>query len=202
MHISHIFHRFQVTCNKCTTQFNHTYILCSYMWTVHVLPYTFHRFSGILRSLEQGTFSCNMHISHIFHRFQVTCNKCTIQFNHTYILCSYMWTMHVRLLSVPLHWHKMYRKCPEHPRSRLLTTATERNKFPTGCYFFSPLLFSPLIWMHLWQILLFYAMLPLKVELSSFSLRNCVKCEGILINVWLLCMVNMQYSDWCVCAPP
>ena len=71
MHISHIFHRFQVTCNKCTIQFNHTYILCSYMWTMHVLPYTFHTFLGILRSLEQGTISCNMHISHNFTEFRL-----------------------------------------------------------------------------------------------------------------------------------
>ena len=105
----------------------------------------FHTFSGIFRSLEQGTICCNVHISHIFHRFQVTCNKGTIQFNHTYILCElYMWTMHIRLFSVPMQWHKMYRKCPEHPSSRLLTTAAERNKLPTGLLFlFFFALFTP-----------------------------------------------------------
>ena len=51
---------------------------------------------------------------------------------------------HIKLCAVGLQWHKMYRKCPEHPSSSLLTTAAERNKLSTGCYFFSDLVFSPL----------------------------------------------------------
>ena len=38
--------------------------------------------------------------------------------------------------------HKTYRKCPKHPSSCLLTTAAERNKVSTGCYFFTCLVFS------------------------------------------------------------
>ena len=51
--------------------------------------------------------------------------------------------MHVRLCAVGLQWNKMYRKWPEHPSSCFLTTAAERNKLPTGCYFFACLVFSP-----------------------------------------------------------
>ena len=39
--------------------------------------------------------------------------------------------------------HKTYRKCSKHPSSCLLTTAAERNKLPTGCYFFACLVLSP-----------------------------------------------------------
>ena len=96
------------------------FILCHCNPTVHSLTYVIHM------QLQRTAWNVAFH-----------------QFNYTYILWSYMWTVHVTQFSVPLHWHKMYRKCPEHPSSRLLTTATERNKLPTGCYFFSPLLFSP-----------------------------------------------------------
>ena len=37
--------------------------------------------------------------------------------------------------------------------------------------------------------------------LMIFFEKQCVKCEGILINMWLPCTVNMQYSDRYVCAP-
>ena len=49
--------------------------------------------------------------------------------------------MHFTLCAVKLQWHKMYRKCPLHPSSSLLTTAAEEKQ--TGCYFFSFLVFSP-----------------------------------------------------------
>ena len=32
-----------------------------------------------------------------------------------------------------------------------------------------------------------------QVEFWSFFVRNCMKCEGIWINVWLMYMVNVQY---------
>ena len=50
--------------------------------------------------------------------------------------------MHLTLCAVGLQWHKMNRKCPEHPSSSLLTTVAERNKLPTGCFLFSFLVFS------------------------------------------------------------
>ena len=33
-----------------------------------------------------------------------------------------------------------------------------------------------------------------QVEATCIGTRNCVKCEGIFINVWLPCKVNMQDS--------
>ena len=51
--------------------------------------------------------------------------------------------MHVTLCAVGLQWCKINRKCPEHLSSSLLTTAAERNKLYTGCYFFACLVFSP-----------------------------------------------------------
>ena len=44
------------------------------------------------------------------------------------VLCSYMWTVHITLCAVELQWHKMYRKCPQHPSSSLLTTAAEEKQ--------------------------------------------------------------------------
>ena len=38
---------------------------------------------------------------------------------------------------------ELFRKCPQHPSSSFLTTAAERNKLPTGSYFFACLVFSP-----------------------------------------------------------
>ena len=61
---------------------------------------------------------------------------------HT-VLCSCTWIVHVTLCAVGLQLHKMCRKCPDHPSSCLLTTAAERNKIYTGCYFFPCLVFSP-----------------------------------------------------------
>ena len=69
----------------------------------------------------------------ICFRWNVTCHA---------VLCSCTWTMHVTLCAVGLQWHKMYRKCPDHPSSSLLTTAGERIKLFTGCYFFACLVFS------------------------------------------------------------
>ena len=61
---------------------------------------------------------------------------------HT-VLCSCTWTVHVTLCAFGLQWHKMCRKCPHHPSSCLFTTAGERIKLFTGCYFFACLVFSP-----------------------------------------------------------
>ena len=58
------------------------------------------------------------------------------------VLCSCTWTVHVTVCAVGLQWHKMCRKCPDHPSSSLLTTAGERIKLFTGCYFFACLVFS------------------------------------------------------------
>ena len=58
------------------------------------------------------------------------------------VLCVCTWIMHVTLCAVGLQWHKMNRKCLEHLSSSLLTTAAERSKVSTGCYFFAFLVFS------------------------------------------------------------
>ena len=58
------------------------------------------------------------------------------------VLCSCTWTVHITVCAVGLQWHKMCRKCPQHPRSSLPTTAAERIKLFTGCYFFACLFFS------------------------------------------------------------
>ena len=58
------------------------------------------------------------------------------------VLCSCTWIVHVTVCAVGLQWHKMCRKCPEHPSSFLLTTAAEKNKVYTVCYFFACLVFS------------------------------------------------------------
>ena len=57
-------------------------------------------------------------------------------------LCSCTWTVHVTVCAVGLQWHKMCRKCPDHPSSSLFTTATQTIKLFTGCYFFVSLVFS------------------------------------------------------------
>ena len=49
--------------------------------------------------------------------------------------------MHITICAVGLQWHKMNRKCPEHPSSSLLTTAAERRKVSTGCYSFACVVF-------------------------------------------------------------
>ena len=36
--------------------------------------------------------------------------------------------MHITLCAVELQWHKMHRKCPQHPSSSLLTTAAEEKQ--------------------------------------------------------------------------
>ena len=59
------------------------------------------------------------------------------------VLCGCTWIMYVTLCAVGLQWHKMNRKCPQHPSSSLLTTAAERNRVSTGYYFFACLVFSP-----------------------------------------------------------
>ena len=104
--------------------------------------------------------------------------------------------MHLTLCAVGLHWHKMYRKCPEHPSSSLLTTAAERNRVSTGCYFFSPLLFSPR-YMNVFVTDLTVDNVVTYVQGFSSGIliilfeKLCVPCEGIWINVWLPCMVKL-----------
>ena len=51
--------------------------------------------------------------------------------------------MPITICAFGLQWQKMYRKWPQHPSSSLLTTAAERSKVSTGCYFFACLVFSP-----------------------------------------------------------
>ena len=155
--------------------------------------------------------------------------------------CVCTWIMHVTLWAVGLQWHKMNRKCPDHPSSSLLTTAAERNKVSTGCYFFTSFsLFTPSYecicdrfdWRQCWhscvgifkwnfdhffwetvsdvkksvltcgsrtrltcRILIDLCSTDtVQVEGICIGTRNCVKCEGIFINVWLPCMVNVQDS--------
>ena len=73
--------------------------------------------------------------------FSKICFRCNATF-HTF-LCSCMWTVHVRLCAVQLQLHKSCSKCPNHPISSLFTTAAERNKLSTCCYFFAFSVFSP-----------------------------------------------------------
>ena len=108
----------------------------------------------------------------------------------------------VALCAVALQYLKIYRKCPHHPSSIcFLTTAAERNRVSTGCYFFACLVFSP----HDMNVFLTdFIVENIVTHVQGFSSgiliiyfeklcdKLCVKCEGILINVWLLCMVNMQ----------
>ena len=106
--------------------------------------------------------------------------------------------MHITICAVGLQWYKINRKWPEHPSSCFLTTPAERNKLPTGSYFFACLVFSPHdMNVFVTNFTVEYAMTHVQ-EFSSgiliFFLRNCVRYEGILINVWLPYTVNMQQS--------
>ena len=108
----------------------------------------------------------------------------------------------VALCAVALQYLKIYRKCPHHPSSSCFpTTAAERNRVSTGCYFFACLVFSP----HDMNVFLTdFIVENIVTHVQGFSSgiliiyfeklcdKLCVKCEGILINVWLPCMVNMQ----------
>ena len=96
----------------------------------------------------------------------------------------------------------MNRKCPQHPSSSLLTTAAERNKLLTGCYFFACLVFSG----H--EMNVFVTDLTVDnvvTDVQGFSsgiliiffVRNCVKCEEIWSNVWLPCMVKVLHYHTC-----
>ena len=96
---------------------------------------------------------------------------------HT-VLCSYTWTMHVRLYKSGLQWHKMNRKCPEHPSSCFLTTDSGRTKVLTGCYFFACLVFSP------------HDMNVFVIDLTVDNVVNHMQgfASGILIILcWKLC---------------
>ena len=101
-----------------------------------------------------------------------------------------------RLCAVGLQWHKMHRKCPEHLSSSLLTTAAERNKLPTGCYFFACLVFSPHD-MNVFVTDLTVGNVVTHVQgfssgiLIIFFEKLCVPCAGIWINMWLTCTVNV-----------
>ena len=117
------------------------------------------------------------------------------------VLSSCTWTIHVRLCAVQLQFHKMHRKCPDHPGSCLLTTAAERIKLYTGCYFFACSVFS----LHDMNVFVTDFTIDHVVthvqEFSSgflwqFFVRNCVKCEGIWINMWLPCMVPYSLYIW------
>ena len=59
------------------------------------------------------------------------------------VLCVCTWIMHVTLCAVGLQWHKMNRKCPEHPSSSLLTTAAEEKQTSHRLLFLFFLVFSP-----------------------------------------------------------
>ena len=78
-------------------------------------------------------------------QFTVISPKICFRWNATFhtVFCSCTWIVHVTVCAVGLQWHKTYRKCPQHPSSSLLTTAAERIKLSTGCYFFVFLVFSP-----------------------------------------------------------
>ena len=110
------------------------------------------------------------------------------------VLCSYTWTVHITLCAVELQWHKMYMKCPQHPSSSFLTTAAERNKLPTGCYFFACLVFSPHDMNVFVTDLTAHNVVTHMHGFSSGFWWSCLwNCEigTILINVWLPCMVNV-----------
>ena len=97
--------------------------------------------------------------------------------------------------------HKMNRKYPEYRSSSLLTTAVERNKLLTGCYFFACVVFSPQ-GMNAFVTDLIADNIVTRMEgfssgiLIIFFEKLCVKCEGIWITVWLPYTVNVQHSVW------
>ena len=105
--------------------------------------------------------------------------------------------MYVTLCAVGLQWYKMNRKCPEHPSSSLLTTAAERNKVSTGCYFFACLVFSPHdVNVFVTDFILDNAVTYMQGFSSGILMilfeKLCLKCEGIWINMWLPYTVNVQ----------
>ena len=112
------------------------------------------------------------------------------------VLCSYTWTVHITLCAVELQWHKMYRKCPQHPSNSLLTTAAEEKQTSHMLLFLCLFgLFTP--WYECicdrfdCRICCDSRTGNFQVEFWWFSLRNCVRYKHILINMWLPCMVNM-----------
>ena len=74
-----------------------------------------------------------------------------------------------------------------------------RNKLPTGCLLFSFLVFSSHD-MNVFVIDLTVDNAATHVQgfstgiLMIFFVRNCVKYEEIWINIWHLCMFNMEHS--------
>ena len=46
---------------------------------------------------------------------QLTCTLLPYTFYSHSVLCSCTWIVHVTLCAVGLQWHKMNKKCPEHP---------------------------------------------------------------------------------------
>ena len=150
--------------------------------------------------------------------------------------------MHVRLCAVGLQWHKMNRKCPEHPSSSLLTTAVEEkqtshrllflfffglfrpwyecvcDKFDKreccdSCAGFFKWNFDHFLWATVsdvkksvltcgsrtrltCRILIdLCSTVTVPVEATCISTRNCVKCEGIFINVWLPCRILLDIPE-------
>ena len=73
---------------------------------------------------------------------------------------------------------------PEYPSSRLLTTAVDRNKVPTACYFFACVLFSP---QAIDAVVTDLIVDNIVTHMEGFSRgilvilfeKLCVKCEGI-----------------------
>ena len=137
------------------------------------------------------------------------------------VLCVCMWIMHVRQCVVGLHGHKMYRKCPEHLSSTLLTTAVKEKqtshrllflclfslftkKYECICYRFYcrqcchssagifKWNFDDFLWETVWNVK------ESELTCGSYAWLMCsIQCgdlDGILINVWLLCTVNVQHS--------
>ena len=92
-------------------------------------------------------------------------------------------TMHVTLCVVAMP-QNIYREYPDHPISCLLTTATERNKLSTGCYFFACVVFSPL---NMNVFVRGFIVGNVATHMQGFSSdilmiffeKLCVKCEGI-----------------------
>ena len=171
----------------------------------------------------------------ILHRFQVdylkmsqfTVISSTICFiwNVTFhaVLCSCTWIMQVTLCTVGLQWHKMNRKCPEHPSSSLLTTAAEGNKVSTGCYFLARFYcrqcchshagifkwnFDDFLWETGWNLkesrvmcgsrawLICSILLDLPENLNikiNISFTNCLKCG----NVRVICLIcHLSFSSF------
>ena len=93
------------------------------------------------------------------------------------------------------------KEMPLHPSSTLLRTAAEGHRVSTACYLFSFLVFS----LHDMNVFLTNFTVDNVVShmqgfssgiLIIFFEKLCVKCERILINMSLPCMVNMQHSVW------